>query len=117
MLFRSKAAILIRFSLNEREVIADIAKFLLKPVNADLAFKALTRTCDKIWIYAGDKSTDFNYYTKRGLLAAIYSATLAYYLKKQDITELELEKFVSNRLANILELGSLKERISSFFSK
>jgi len=112
-----KAAILIRFSLNDREIITEIAKFLLKPQNADLAFKSLAKTCDEIWIFAGDNSADFNYYTKRGLLAAIYSATLAYYIKKTDITNEDLEKFINNRISNILELGSFKDKITNFFCK
>lgn len=30
---------------------------------------------DDIWYYAGDRSTDFNWYTKRGILGAVYCAT------------------------------------------
>ena len=30
---------------------------------------------DDIWHYAGDRSTDFNWYTKRGILAAVYCST------------------------------------------
>lgn len=30
---------------------------------------------DDIWYWAGDRSTDFNWYTKRALLAGIYTST------------------------------------------
>ena len=48
------------------------------PTNAPTALENLALMVDDIWYYAGDRSTDFNWYTKRGLLAAIYSSTGVY---------------------------------------
>ena len=52
----------------------------MMPQNAALAARLLYKTVDAIWYAIGDRSTDFNFYTKRGLLAGVYSATLFYWL-------------------------------------
>ena len=45
------------------------------PSNAPTALENLGLMVDDIWYCAGDRSTDFNWYTKRALLATIYSST------------------------------------------
>ena len=40
---------------------------------ANLFLKNTWKTCDHIWRLAGDKSLDFNYYSKRILLYTIYT--------------------------------------------
>lgn len=119
-----KHALLIRFELNDHAVIKETATYLVKPQNSKLALISLANSCDKIWIFAGDNSTDFNYYTKRTLLAAIYSASLAFYLKKSETeppTKEELEIFITNRITETLKIGELKmkikDKIASLFKK
>ncbi|XP_051884229.1 ubiquinone biosynthesis protein COQ9, mitochondrial isoform X2 [Pristis pectinata] len=48
---------------------------LLMPENVADSLRSLTEMVDEIWFYAGDKSTDSNWYTKRAVLAGIYNAT------------------------------------------
>ena len=48
------------------------------PVNAPTALENLGLLVDNMWYYAGDRSTDFSWYTKRGLLATIYTSTGIY---------------------------------------
>ena len=45
------------------------------PPVAPTALENLSLMVDDIWYMAGDKSTDFNWYTKRAILAAIYTST------------------------------------------
>ena len=45
------------------------------PPVAPTALENLSLMVDDIWYMAGDKSTDINWYTKRGVLAAIYTST------------------------------------------
>ena len=42
------------------------------PTNAPTALENLALMVDDMWYHAGDRSTDFGWYTKRGLLATIY---------------------------------------------
>ena len=45
------------------------------PHNLPYTLQLLGRTVDEIWYHAGDRSTDVNWYTRRGLLLGIYSST------------------------------------------
>ena len=54
---------------------------LALPRNVRAAATCTARTVDAIWHAAGDRSADFSWYTKRAILAAIYSATLLYWLR------------------------------------
>ena len=76
------AAVMIRLEQNaaDREAIRRGLSLLSLPQNAPLAARLLYRTVDAIWYACGDTATDYNYYTKRGLLAGVYAATLLYWL-------------------------------------
>ncbi|MBX6376726.1 MAG: COQ9 family protein, partial [Acetobacteraceae bacterium] len=56
---------------------------LALPWNAGAAARCTARTVDAIWYAAGDRSADFSWYTRRASLAAIYAATLAYWLRPE----------------------------------
>ena len=45
-------------------------------MHAALGAKLMYRTVDAMWRAAGDTSTDFNFYTKRGILAGVYGSVL-----------------------------------------
>ena len=95
-----------------RERIVDAAL----PHNAPLAATTLWRTVDAIWYAAGDTATDFNYYTKRGLLAGVYSATVLYWLEDKSEGQAATWEFLDRRIADVMRvpqiLGSLRERLS-----
>nr|KAF6285474.1 coenzyme Q9 [Myotis myotis] len=48
---------------------------LMLPHNIPASLSLLTSMVDEMWHYAGDQSTDFNWYTRRAVLAAIYNTT------------------------------------------
>nr|WP_253307524.1 COQ9 family protein [Rickettsia endosymbiont of Ceutorhynchus assimilis] len=60
------------------------------------------RTCDIIWRYAGDKSLDYNYYTKRGLLFTVYLPAILYYIQDESENYIETDKFIDESLENII---------------
>lgn len=45
------------------------------PQNVPTTLKLLTDLVDEVWYFAGDRSTDMTWYTRRGLLLAIYTST------------------------------------------
>ena len=45
------------------------------PPNIPSVLETLALMVDDIWYMAGDKSTDINWYTKRALLASLYTST------------------------------------------
>ena len=58
-------------NMRHREAIKSACSFLAMPHNAALALRVLYRTVDAMWYGAGDNATDFNFYTKRALLAGV----------------------------------------------
>ena len=70
-----------------------------------------------IWQSAGDKSTDFNYYSKRALLFGVYKATILFYIGSKGDLE-ETSAFIQAQLDNIVKKGqklnSLREHIPAF---
>lgn len=105
-----------------REAIKSACSFLAMPLNAALALKLLYRTVDAIWYAAGDTATDFNFYTKRGLLAGVYSATLLYWLNDRSPDCTDTWAFLDRRIEEVMQvpkllgrLGSLTERLPNPF--
>ena len=85
--------------------------------NARVAIACTARTVDAIWHTAGDTSADFSWYTKRGILAGVYTSTLLYWLT--DMTpdnELTL-RFLDRRLAAVGRIGALRRRLDSALSR
>lgn len=82
--------------------------------------QAVYRTVDALWYCAGDTATDFNFYTKRALLAAVYGATVLYWLddRTEDLTD--TWDFLERRIADVLTIpkltGTIKRRIRGLFS-
>jgi ubiquinone biosynthesis protein COQ9 len=68
---------------------------------------AVWHTCDRIWRLAGDTATDFNYYTKRGLLASVYSATLLYWLRDESDAHTATWAFLDRRLQDVMQIPKL----------
>jgi ubiquinone biosynthesis protein COQ9 len=88
------------------------AALLALPHNAPVAARCTARTVDAIWVGAGDTSADFNWYTKRAILAGVYTSTLFYWL--QDKTTLEQAlAFLDRRLAGVGKIGKLKARLKA----
>ena len=79
---RVRTAVRVRLEQAEphREAIRRTLAFLAMPQNALLGAKLLHRTVDAIWHAAGDTATDWNWYSKRGLLAGVLGATVLCWL-------------------------------------
>jgi ubiquinone biosynthesis protein COQ9 len=79
--------------------------WLAAPLNARLATRLTYRTCDAIWHAAGDVSTDFNFYTKRGLLAGVVVSTTLYWLQDSSEGAQASSAFLDRRIAEVMRLG------------
>lgn len=102
-----------RFEGNEkyREAIRRALACLALPQNTLLSIKCLYKTVDSVWFLVGDKSTDFNFYTKRALLAGVYSATLLYWLEDESNGQNDTWNFLNRRLDDVIRFGSLRKNI------
>jgi ubiquinone biosynthesis protein COQ9 len=108
MKVREKAARAIRLRLEanfrNREAIRTALTSLMMPQNAALAARLLYKTVDAIWYAIGDRSTDFNFYTKRGLLAGVYTATLFYWLNDKSEGASATWNFLDRRIAEVMKV-------------
>ena len=88
-----------------REAARKATAWLATPRRAPLSASMLFRTCDRIWRAAGDKSTDFNFYTKRGLLSGVVVATTLYWLEDKSEGSTASWAFLDRRIDEVLKLG------------
>jgi ubiquinone biosynthesis protein COQ9 len=97
--------------LPHREAVRRSLSLFATPFNIPRGAKLLYDTVDTIWHAAGDRSTDFNFYTKRGLLAGVYAATALYWLDDRSDDMEATREFLDRRLAEVLAIPKLQERV------
>ena len=90
-----------------KEVVLRTLAVLARPQHAKLAAKLLYNTVDVMWRTAGDTSTDYNFYTKRATLSAVYSATLLAFLSDNSADMAKTEAFLDRRLADVARMPKL----------
>lgn len=111
---RVKTAVLTRLELAapHREAIRRALALEALPQHAPRALKQLYRTVDAIWYAAGDTATDFNFYSKRMLLAGVYGATLLHWLDDKSENFAGTSAFLDRRLADVMRIQQAKGRLS-----
>ena len=62
-----------------------------------------------MWYLAGDNSTDFNFYTKRLILSAVYTNALLVFFSKE---MKHVEENIDKNLKRISKIPRINERIS-----
>ncbi|WP_374386835.1 COQ9 family protein [Sandaracinobacter sp.] len=111
---REKITAAIRTRLEQaaphKEAARRAANILAQPRNAPLAARLSWQTADSIWRLAGDTATDFNHYSKRTLAAAVYSATLLYWLADDSDGHEASWAFLDRRIANVMQIEKAKAR-------
>jgi ubiquinone biosynthesis protein COQ9 len=109
MKVRERVAAGVRLRLEQlaphREAVRRGLAFFALPQNGPLGLKCLYRTVDAIWYAAGDRATDYNFYTKRLLLAGVYSSTLLVWLNDASDGHGETWAFLDRRIAEVLEVA------------
>jgi ubiquinone biosynthesis protein COQ9 len=93
-----------------REAVRRGLAIFAMPQNVPLALSTSWRTADLMWRIAGDTSTDFNHYTKRMTLGAVYASTLIAWLEDQSEGWSETAAFLDRRIDNVMQFEKLKAR-------
>ena len=108
---RIKKILMLRFNIlnNDKEFYKKTFYHLLIPSNNKIMKSSLYKSVDTMWYLAGDNSTDFNFYTKRLILAVIYvNALFVLFNKNFD----EVESNIDRNLKKISKIPKIKDRIS-----
>ncbi len=100
-----------------KQAVRNLLGYFALPWNAASGAHRLAKTADVMWQAAGDDSTDYNYYTKRGLLAAVYSSSLFFWIQQpEDAPFTELEAFIQRRLDEVLQIPACKSQLEQHIS-
>lgn len=112
---RVKAIIALRLEQNRgnKEAIRRALSLMALPRHARIAARTVAHTVDAIWHAAGDTSSDFSWYTKRGILAAVYSATLLFWLTDTSFEDEATLAFLDRRLGDVKNIGSARQRVET----
>ncbi|MDH3699764.1 MAG: COQ9 family protein [Alphaproteobacteria bacterium] len=115
MKVRQRISVGVRTRLEEwtphREAVRrGIAVFAL-PHNSGTAVRCLYDTVDAIWYAAGDTATDWNFYSKRALLAGVYSATTLYWLDDRSDGATDSWAFLDRRIDDVMRIPKVGARL------
>ena len=83
MRFRDRVVFAVRARIEaaeDREAVRRGTTLFALPPYAPDGARLIWGTADAIWTALGDTSRDFNWYTKRATLSAVYSSTVLYWL-------------------------------------
>jgi len=94
-----------------REAVRRALTLLALPQYLGLGLRLLYHTVDAVWRAAGDTATDFNFYTKRGLLAGVHAATTLYWLDDRSPGSEATHAFLDRRLADVMTIPRLAARL------
>ena len=100
----------------DKDAIRRAVSVLAMPVNAKLSAKLLYETVDSMWRAAGQRDTNFSFYTKRGTLAAVYSATVLAWLADNSSNLEKTVGFLDRRLADVARIPKLTKPLRIFLS-
>jgi len=81
------------------------AKTLATPQYARTGTQITWNCADTIWTWVGDTSTDYNRYTKRGLLSGVLASTMIYWLQDDSDNATKTIEFLNRRIQNVLSIG------------
>jgi ubiquinone biosynthesis protein COQ9 len=71
----------------------------------------LYKTVDLIWRRAGDKAVDFNFYSKRVLLAAVLSSTTLCWLDDKSENKAKTWEFLDRRISDVMRIPKVKANL------
>ncbi|KAI8614065.1 COQ9-domain-containing protein [Chytriomyces sp. MP71] len=83
----------------------DALALMAMPQNVPTSLHNLGALVDEIWYVAGDKATDLNWYSKRALLAGVYTSTELFMTQDKSPNFVDTEKFLDRRLADTAFIG------------
>lgn len=100
-------AVMTRFEILQpwKEAVRASSAFWGVPYRAPMAARIVWRTADRIWVWAGDTSRDYNYYTKRGLLSGILGSATFFWLSQPGDDRGNLSDFLDRRIESVMALG------------
>ena len=112
---RERIRSLVQFRLDalagREEALRRALSIMAMPQNAARTAKLSWASADKMWRLAGDTAADFNHYTKRATLAALYAATLLAWAADESEGKADTRAFLDRRIAGVMRFEKAKARL------
>jgi ubiquinone biosynthesis protein COQ9 len=91
-----------------REALRRAMAIMAMPLNLPEAARIAWRSADAMWRLAGDEATDFNHYTKRFTLSAVYGSTLSVFINDESDGYADTLAFLDRRIDNVMQFEKWK---------
>ena len=109
---RERIRRLVQFRLDavagQQEALRRALAIMAMPQNAGQALKLGWSSADAMWRLAGDTATDYNHYTKRMTLGALYASTLAVFAQDESDGFADTKAFLERRIENVMQFEKVK---------
>ncbi len=112
---RERIRRLVQFRLDAQvgyeEALRRALAVMAMPQNVGPSLRIGWASADAMWRLAGDRTTDYNYYTKRTILAGVYAATLAVFPDDRSEDKADTRAFLARRIDGIMRFEKVKARL------
>jgi ubiquinone biosynthesis protein COQ9 len=105
-------AIRVRLQMADKDAVRKGAALFALPRYAPEGAALIWGTADAIWDALGDSARDYNWYSKRATLAAVYSAAVLYWLGDTSEGDADTSAFIDRRIENVMQFETLKGKIA-----
>lgn len=114
MRFRDRVVFAVRARIEaaeDREAVRRGTTLFALPPYAPDGARLIWGTADAIWTALGDTSRDFNWYTKRATLSAVYSSTVLYWLGDDSPEHEATWAFLDRRIEDVMRFEKVKGQL------
>ncbi len=109
---RERIRRLVQFRLDaligKEEALRRALTIMAMPQNLAASTRLGWSSADKMWRLAGDIATDYNHYTKRLTLGAIYTATLSVFANDTSADHADARAFLDRRIDGVMKFEKAK---------
>ncbi len=111
---RERIRMLVQFRLDavrgQEEALRRALTIQAMPQNLARALRMGWRSADIMWRLAGDTATDYNHYSKRATLGAIYGATLSSFIDDTSDGKADTAAFLDRRIDGVMRFEKAKAK-------
>ena len=102
----------LKIMVKEKKIIKETLTHLLLPNNYKFSLRNIYNTVDQIWFLSGDTSTDFNFYSKRVILASVYISVIIHFINNKNFDDTLI--VLDTQLKRVAKIPKIKNKVSDF---
>lgn len=109
-----KKAVELRITISsDKEAVRRGVVLFSLPTHAVEGGRLVWDTSDLIWQLIGDESEDFNWYSKRTILSAVYASTVLFWLGDDSEGSAETWHFLNRRIEDVMTFEKVKAQLKA----